>query len=74
MHKREYKDTDGRCFALMNGECGVMVLRHEACGSYECPFYKPSECKDWVRIETQSNVLMYAPEDYVNEKKNKQPR
>jgi len=71
MHKREYTDTDGKCFAFEMGTCIALVTGHAECGTYMCPFYKPKDCKDWVRIETSKEVRLYAPEDYVNEKKNK---
>lgn len=39
------------CFAVSrDGTCKVLIKTHERCGSYKCPFYKPKNCKSWIRI------------------------
>ena len=52
------------CFATTPyGGCKILIFMHEECGSYKCPFYKPVNCKDWVRIDDRTGVNLIPPED-----------
>lgn len=42
---------------------GCTILTDAKVCNWECPFYKPKNCKDWVRLETNGRVLLYAPEE-----------
>lgn len=67
MIKRRYTDRDGDCFGTEGiAECSALTDRHKDCGSYKCPFYKPSECGDWIKIEKPKHVELYAPEEYYS--------
>lgn len=74
MIKREYSDTDGACFAQsVFDECKIMDSYDDNCNTYNCPFYKPEGCKDWIKIETEDGVCLYAPEELeINGKENQQ--
>ena len=72
MIKRKYTDKDGDCASLMGGECDAMKVLSPECGSYMCPFYKPRECADWIKIEKPKHVEFYTPEEYYGG--NKQQR
>lgn len=69
MIKRKYADRDGRCFADWTGECSTMVERDRNCGSYKCPFYKPLDCEEWIKIEKEDHVEFYTPEEYYSANK-----
>ena len=52
------------CFALMaKGHCRILIARQRTCGTYKCPFYKPVNCKAWVRIEDRTGINLIPPED-----------
>lgn len=62
MIRHEFYEKDGQCFARMVGGCSLgRVDGH--CGTYRCPFYKPKDCKDWIRMDTKYAVFLYAPEE-----------
>ena len=62
--------VSGPCFALANnGECKALRRTHRNCGTPNCPFYKPAECKDWVRVENVWGKWLMPPEDVYGEKK-----
>ena len=71
MLERKYCETDGRCFAdkivfeLADGGCEAMFERHPDCGTYNCPFYKPQGCEDWIKLEHKDRVEMYTPEELM---------
>ena len=68
MIRREYGDRDGTCFAAsVFNECMLMGEYDENCGSYKCPFYKPFGCKDWVKLEDEDGVSLYAPEELIHD-------
>lgn len=47
------------CDALMD----ALISESPAC-NYTCPFYKPTGCKDWIRVEEGSQILIVPPEVY----------
>ena len=62
---RQPTETDGPCFAIIAGkECGILLDRSKDCGTYACEFYKPSGCKDWIRLEEADGILFVSPEEY----------
>ena len=62
---RKPEETDGPCFALIAGkECGLLIERSKECGTYACSFYKPCECKDWIRVNEPDGILFVSPEEY----------
>lgn len=63
MQEKKYNESDGRCFADTRYSCGLLLECEDGCGTYECKFYKPKGCRDWVRIDTEEVVQMYAPEE-----------
>lgn len=57
------------CFALTrDGECRVVIMPDFTCGTHKCPFYKPIDCKDWVRIEDRQGVNLIPPEEAYGKK------
>ena len=64
-HSINLKTLNDPCFANNTRYYGCMVLTkvHKDCGSYKCPFYKPHNCKDWVRIEDKTGINLIPPED-----------
>lgn len=65
-YKRTYDDSDGTCFAYfstaMGESCRICGKFLEGCGTYRCPFYKPQDCRGWVRIE-RKGCLLFLPLD-----------
>lgn len=65
----DLKSTDEKCFARVGkqGEktvCLILSAAHEECGTYKCPFYKPSGCADWVRLDGRLGAVIVPPEEY----------
>ena len=67
IHSINLKEVTDPCFATIgykeSSGCRVLIRMHEGCGSYRCPFYKPRDCRDWVRIEDKMGVNLIPPED-----------
>lgn len=63
MQIREFRETDGRCFADTIDGCTALKYEHPRCGTYGCPLYKPTGCKDWVRLDTRNMARLFAPEE-----------
>lgn len=63
MQIRFFWESDGRCFAMMADGCACLNGLNERCGTYLCPFYKPTGCKDWVRLDTRAMVRLFVPEE-----------
>lgn len=64
-HSIDLTKVDDICFAsnVRYGGCKILTMMHESCGTYKCPFYKPQNCKDWIRIESRTGVNLIPPED-----------
>ena len=64
-HSLNLKQIDSPCFAFIGktGGCRVMATTSEDCGTYKCPFYKPKDCRDWVRIDGGDGANIIPPED-----------
>lgn len=55
------------CFAEFGINCKILTCECE--GKEKCGFYKPADCKDWIRIEHQGKVWLIPPEEYYGEEK-----
>ena len=53
------------CFAQMAKGCKVLTT--ECIGIQDCPFYKPIDCEDWMRVERQGEEWLIPPEEYFHE-------
>ena len=64
-HSINLKYIEEPCFAMIGKKsgCRVMMKAHEKCGTYRCPFYKPKDCKEWIRIDDRTGVNLIPPED-----------
>ena len=52
------------CFALTAIKaCRIMGAIQSGCCTYKCPFYKPRDCKSWVRIEDRTGINLIPPEE-----------
>ena len=60
---RQLYESDGKCFARFTKGCAIRTKMHPKCGTYLCELYKPTGCKDWLKIETNHMVKMFAPEE-----------
>ena len=57
----------GECWGLLRNTCTVMrKLDKKTCGTYECPYYKPEDCEDWIRVEDKQGVNLIPPEEYYS--------
>ena len=63
MLARFFYESDGKCFSKLSDGCACLNGINKGCGTYRCKFYKPTECKDWVRLDTKYMVRLYAPEE-----------
>lgn len=66
MEIRQKYESDGKCFAKMYSGCKILGTPcGKDCGTYMCSFYKPMDCKDWVRHDSKNGLVrMFAPEEY----------
>ena len=53
------------CFAKL--EAGCKVITGDCVGKDNCVFYKPTDCKDWIRKEKKGEVWLMPPEEYYDE-------
>lgn len=53
------------CEMNLGNECDALIEKAKEC-DYHCPFYKPFNCGDWVRV---GNII-YPPEEYERKCKN----
>ena len=53
------------CFASIgrNNGCRVLSSTNDGRGTYSLPFYKPRNCKEWIRIDDRTGVNLIPPED-----------
>lgn len=72
LHSIDLKYVSDPCFAEMrNNGCRALSARTSKCGSYKCPFYKPKDCKDWVRVEERHYISVIPPEEYYKYRRGK---
>lgn len=43
--------------------------RPAVCSAYDCGFYKPAGCKDFIRIEDKDGINFVPPEEYYEKAK-----
>ena len=60
---------EGNCWAKRSGRCTAMSFPSIACVTYACPFSKPEECKDWIRIEQNGKFMLVPPEEYAERRR-----
>lgn len=59
----------GSCWALLRGTCSASTEQKEDdCCTYRCPFYKPKDCEDWIRIEDKQGINLIPPEEYYDKR------
>ena len=65
IHSINLKQINEPCFAAIGQKNGCRVLSrtNDGCGTYRCPFYKPRDCKEWIRIDDRTGVNLIPPED-----------
>lgn len=69
MEVRLFYESDGKCFAKSVAGCRIVSGEpSKYCGTYLCKWYKPKDCKDWVRLDTDNMVQLYPPEEVSNGK------
>ena len=61
MIKYKY-ESDGACFGKSIKGCLILSKNQRGCGTYLCPFYKPTDCKDWIRLDKPNMIVMLPPE------------
>ena len=63
---RNYNDSDGPCFGSIAGGkgCKTLMTLSSVCGTYMCPFYKPTEYINWIRIDGEKSISLMPPEEY----------
>lgn len=57
-------ETGDRCWALLAEGCSVLTKISKGCGSCACPFYKPMDCGDWIRVEDEEGISIVPQEEY----------
>ena len=64
LHSIDLARISEPCFALAcTGDCRVLTTPDGGCGSTKCPFYKPVNCRDWIRIEDRQGINLIPPEE-----------
>lgn len=65
----ELKDASDPCFGIENAAgkktCRILCESEPKCDS-SCSFYKPENCKDWVRVEDEEGISLVPPEEYYS--------
>ena len=63
-HSIDLTKINEPCFAeARNNTCRVYGEKQEICRSYKCRFYKPQNCKSWIRIEDRTGINLIPPEE-----------
>lgn len=67
----DLKHISDPCFAAIgnSGGCRLLMRTDNGCGTYKCPFYKPRDCKEWVRIDDRMGSNLIPPEDLGGNRK-----
>ena len=63
-HSIDLKRVNDPCYAMGKFGCTVLNERFEHCGTYKCHFYKPVNCKNWIRIEDRTGINLIPPEEF----------
>ncbi len=67
LHSIDLKYSIDPCFAAINvrgtNGCRLLHKMSKSC-NYKCPFYKPKDCKDWIRVEDSQGICVVPPEEY----------
>ena len=59
----DLQDCIDKCYAEISHDCSLLVETAEQC-NYKCAFYKPSGCKDWIRMMHNGRAVICPPEEY----------
>lgn len=63
-HSIDLTRINDPCWAVTKaGECKLLRRKEPGCNSHRCPFYKPKDCRDWLRIEDRQGINLIPPED-----------
>lgn len=62
----DLKLIDDPCFGEIAGKrCAILSkVTTKDCRTYKCPFYKPKECREWVRVEDRDGINLVPEEEY----------
>lgn len=52
------------CDSLYPKGCRILTQVSKGCGSCACPFYKPKNCGDWIRVEDEEGINLIPQEEY----------
>lgn len=67
LHSIDLKYTIDPCFAAIGNRqtsgCRLLHQMPKAC-NYKCPFYKPKDCREWIRVEDKNGCNLVPPEEY----------
>lgn len=67
LHSIDLAHVHEKCFAEgYKGVCKLLTVKSDVCRTSKCPFYKPDECKDWVRVEDKQGVSLIPFEEYIS--------
>lgn len=58
------RGSDEPCDSLYPKGCRILTQVNKDCGSCACPFYKPKNCGDWIRVEDEEGIALIPPEEY----------
>lgn len=66
----------GECFAsIASGRgCRIMLKPDSSCGTIGCPFYKPKDCRDWIKVQDGNLFDLVPPEEYFAEANRRFPK
>lgn len=56
------KDVKDKCFAKTDKGVCEALWEDSPC-TFECPFYKPTGCEDWIRLEKGAEKWLIPPEE-----------
>lgn len=58
------KERPEPCDSIYPKGCRILTKVYEGCGSCACPFYKPRDCGDWIRVEDEEGISLIPQEEY----------
>lgn len=74
LHSIDLKYADEPCFAAIGNSktsgCRLLHKMPKKC-DYQCPFYKPKDCRDWIRVEDKQGTNIVPPEEYYKSRRTK---
>lgn len=58
------KERPEPCDSIYPKGCRILTQVNKGCGSCACPFYKPKNCGDWIRVEDEEGINLIPQEEY----------